>query len=74
MKDLWKGLNNSDAEKACKQGIDYMLEKIGSRGGAIALSKTGFGYNFNTKRMPWCQKSDQGGFYGINPGEHKTCQ
>ena len=51
-----------------------MLEKIGSRGGAIALSKTGFGYNFNTKRMPWCQKSDQGGFYGINPGEHKTCQ
>ena len=46
-----------------------MLKKVGSRGGCIGLSKTTFGYNFNTKRMPWCYVNESGGQFGINPNE-----
>ena len=49
--------------------IEYMLAKVGSRGGNIALSRDGFGYYFNTKRMPWCHLNKDGGTCGINPGE-----
>ena len=46
-----------------------MLKKVGSRGGVIGLSKSTFGYNFNTKRMPWCYLNQNGGEFGINPNE-----
>ena len=57
-------LIKNEIDLAFQIKIDYLIEKIGSRGGAIALSKTGFGHNFNTKRLSWCQKSDQNGFFG----------
>merc|ERR1711935_691277 len=54
------GVEHMSIENSAKSGIDYMLEKIGSRGGTIALSHDNFGYYFNTKRMPWCHLSGDG--------------
>ena len=60
------------ASDGCKNSLDYMLGRIGSRGGAITLTKESFGFSFNTKRMPWCHVGEKNESYGINPGEHFT--
>ena len=51
---------------------DYMLNRIGSRGGAITLTKDNYGFCFNTKRMPWCHVTLDSENYGLNPNEHFT--
>jgi len=58
--------------KAVKNGLDYMLNRIGSRGGAITLTKDNYGFSFNTKRMPWCHVTLDAENYGMNPNEHFT--
>lgn len=57
---------------ACTKSLDFMLSRIGSRGGGICLTKDDFGYDFNTKRMPWCHVNNEKMSFGINPGDHYT--
>lgn len=57
---------------ACTKSLEFMLNRIGSRGGGICLTKDDFGFDFNTKRMPWCYMDEQTTAHGINPGEHYT--
>lgn len=65
------GIDHTSVKHSAKNGIEYMLDKIGSRGGTIALSRDDFAYHFNTKRMPWCHLSGDGSHnaFGINPNE-----
>jgi len=44
--------------------------RIGSRGGGICLTADSFGFDFNTRRMPWCHIDNEKTSYGINPNEN----
>ncbi|XP_022083115.1 isoaspartyl peptidase/L-asparaginase-like isoform X1 [Acanthaster planci] len=62
-----QGLSPQDAvEKA----LNFMQERRGAPGGAIAVSKNGdFGYYFNTKAMIWASVQNGQLHYGVYPGE-----
>ena len=60
-------------QAAVDQTLQYMLERVGGRGGAIAVTTNGeVGVAFNTSGMAWSTVKDGQLKYGVYPGESTT--
>jgi len=54
-----------------EEGLDYMYQRVGGSGGAIALDTKGnYAAVFSTERMPWAAVDEQGILHsGFKPNE-----
>ncbi len=50
-----------DAEGALRESLEYMLERVGGRGGTIMVTKNGdVAKHYTTRRMAWASVSKTG--------------
>ena len=57
-------------QESVEQTLDYMLARVGGRGGAVAVTPSGeLAKSFNTEGMVWSYIKQNKIAYGVYPGE-----